>query len=293
MADKIPRSGAVCHNYLSLSIAVQRREAPRRENGWPQWLNEMDHYLVIPPRALSQGRAEAWQRREELPEQKKKEKEKQREARSASRGKRAVQGRARSRARSRETSSERREQQREGRSRVRGLPTPLRVFLPHPLLPPPSTPPPPRHLKDLHGTYAQSPIYGIEEAKEDEEESDWVDEEEEGRGEQGRGEGEGARNQSFQEQQRAHRCQNQSSFQGPQIRTQPKDGGRRTGRAPRARAMERAAVASPILLPLLPLREAAVQKHHAAVAQHEAAVAAMQGAYGAGVTMHEAVVAAM
>ena len=57
-----------------------------------KWLNEMYHYLVIPPRALSQGRAEAWQRREELPEQKKKEN--QREARSASRGKRAVQGRA-------------------------------------------------------------------------------------------------------------------------------------------------------------------------------------------------------
>ena len=161
-----------------------------------KWLNEMYHYPVIPPRALSQGRAEAWQRREELPEQKKKEKEKQREARSAIRGKRAVQGRARSRARSRETSSERREQQREGRSRVRGLPSPLRVVLPHPLLPPPSTPPPPRHLKDLHGTYAQSPIYGIEEAKEGEEDSDWVDEEEEGGEKKGRGEGEGARNES-------------------------------------------------------------------------------------------------
>ena len=94
MADKIPRSGADCHNHLSLSIAVQRREAPRRENGRPQWLNEMDHYRVIPPRVLSQGRAEAWQRREELLEQKKKEKENHREARSAIRGKRAVQGRA-------------------------------------------------------------------------------------------------------------------------------------------------------------------------------------------------------
>ena len=46
----------------------------------------MDHYPVIPPRALSQGRAEAWQRREELLEQKKKEKETQREARSAGKG---------------------------------------------------------------------------------------------------------------------------------------------------------------------------------------------------------------
>ena len=55
MADKIPRSGADCHNCLSLSIAVQRRGAPRRENGRPQWLNEMGHYPVIPPRALSHG----------------------------------------------------------------------------------------------------------------------------------------------------------------------------------------------------------------------------------------------
>ena len=30
-----------------------------------KWLNEMPYYPANPPRALSQGRAEAWQRREE------------------------------------------------------------------------------------------------------------------------------------------------------------------------------------------------------------------------------------
>ena len=114
-------------------------------------------------------------------------------------------------------------------------------------------------------------------------------------------------------------------------RTQPKERGRRNGRVPAARAMQWAPVASPkwqkarsrcvrsgtkseaalaamqeasdsstLLLPLLPLREAAAQEHEVAVAHHEAAVAAMQGAsvaqgerYGACVNKHEAAVAAM
>ena len=42
--------------------------------------------------------------------------------------------------------------------------------------------------------------------------------------------------------------------------------------------MQRAAVAGPLLLPRLAVREAASQTHEAAAAHYEAAVAAMQGA---------------
>lgn len=70
-------------------------------------------------------------------------------------------------------------------------------------------------------------------------------------------------------------------------------GGEATRTSPRRKGHGAGSSRKPPTPPLLPLREAAVQKHHAAVAQHEAAVAAMQGAYGATVTKHEAVVAAM